>query len=650
MEEDNGNTVMAVDFSGLQADDLLGGENSKAEMDELENDLNALLDRCGGSQIACGNFMKALNTINELIDGRRLELNSVNANFEDDEAVARQMQEEFEKEDAQRKKQAEEEAAMLQQQYACQLCLKNLAGTADGPMVLELYNCEHKICRECWARHASSKEAAAPSDYCCPLPQCGRSLAQADVKDLVSPAEYERYVDMGLGGVSNVVHCPAKCGWAVVVSSEPLTPSRTKAAQNEIGLDGRVVSGEAVEHKGRFRFRCRKCPDTEFCASCQTTPYHLGFTCQGWRAYESGRKCRFCGEAVGAGAPTLLQAKDSQSKAALQGVLGARFVHFDKKASAQVLHAKIKETDLLASLCAAPECKAKAAEACDRVMSCGAACLGLKGVRPCLGCLREECTQCSQFKAAPSDLCNICWVEELRAAPCLALDCGHIFHYACVKDKLRAKWVGARVTFKYLCCPLCDTFMAAPHIASIMEPELKLVEAVKAKAVQRLALEGGHKDARELQPGGRYHKREAEYAMHKFAYYMCSKCKAPYFGGHRSCEVAADVGENQAFDPAHMVCGGCSSVGNANCAKHGAEAIEHKCKFCCSVASWFCWGNTHFCDSCHRKQGTPEAMTKKARKDLPQCTPATCPLKVAHPPNGEEFVLGCQVCRSESFV
>eukprot|EP00961_Rhodomonas_salina_P099468 1337866-Rhodomonas_salina.2 len=25
-----------------------------------------------------------------------------------------------------------------------------------------------------------------------------------------------------------------------------------------------------------------------------------------------------------------------------------------------------------------------------------------------------------------------------------------------------------------------------------------------------------------------------------------SKCKAPYFGGHRSCEVAADVGENQA--------------------------------------------------------------------------------------------------------
>ena len=33
--------------------------------------------------------------------------------------------------------------------------------------------------------------------------------------------------------------------------------------------------------------------------------------------------------------------------------------------------------------------------------------------------------------------------------------------------------------------------------------------------------------------------------MHKFAYYLCYKCKQPYFGGHRSCEVAAGVGEER---------------------------------------------------------------------------------------------------------
>ena len=34
-----------------------------------------------------------------------------------------------------------------------------------------------------------------------------------------------------------------------------------------------------------FRFRCRKCADTEFCASCMHTPYHLGFTCDQFARY-----------------------------------------------------------------------------------------------------------------------------------------------------------------------------------------------------------------------------------------------------------------------------------------------------------------------------------------------------------------------------
>jgi hypothetical protein len=36
--------------------------------------------------------------------------------------------------------------------------------------------------------------------------------------------------------------------------------------------------------------------------------------------------------------------------------------------------------------------------------------------------------------------------------------------------------------------------------------------------------------------------------MHKFAYYMCFKCKNPYFGGYRSCEVAAGQGEENKFN------------------------------------------------------------------------------------------------------
>ena len=52
-----------------------------------------------------------------------------------------------------------------------------------------------------------------------------------------------------------------------------------------------------------------------------------------------------------------------------------------------------------------------------------------------------------------------------------------------------------------------------------------LGQVVYAKAEQRLALEGGHKDANELKPGGRYEGKAGDYAMHKFAYYLCFKCQ-----------------------------------------------------------------------------------------------------------------------------
>jgi len=40
-------------------------------------------------------------------------------------------------------------------------------------------------------------------------------------------------------------------------------------------------------------------------------------------------------------------------------------------------------------------------------------------------------------------------------------------------------------------------------------------------------------------------------------------------------------------------------------------------------------------------------VSRKKKEDLPQCKdPKKCPLKVKHPPNGEEYALGCSVCRN----
>merc|ERR1712083_497873 len=35
-----------------------------------------------------------------------------------------------------------------------------------------------------------------------------------------------------------------------------------------------------------------------------------------------------------------------------------------------------------------------------------------------------------------------------------------------------------------------------------------------------------------------------------------------------------------------------------------------KCRYCCSIASFFCWGTTHFCRACHRNSLELTSMIK----------------------------------------
>lgn len=88
------------------------------------------------------------------------------------------------------------------------------------------------------------------------------------------------------------------------------------------------------------------------------------------------------------------------------------------------------------------------------------------------------------------------------------------------------------------------------------------------------------------------------------------------------------------------------------CPKHGTDYLEYKCRFCCSVAVYFCFGSTHFCDTCHDDF---QRLTNIAKHKLPRCPAGPkakqllgedCPLHVVHPPTGEEFALGCGICRN----
>ena len=65
---------------------------------------------------------------------------------------------------------------------------------------------------------------------------------------------------------------------------------------------------------------------------------------------------------------------------------------------------------------------------------------------------------------------------------------------------------------------------------------MALFEKIKTMSLQRLKHEDRDKDERLKKVGDPYYNKPMEYAIAIYSYYMCFKCKNPYFGGLKSCE------------------------------------------------------------------------------------------------------------------
>jgi E3 ubiquitin-protein ligase MYCBP2 len=181
----------------------------------------------------------------------------------------------------------------------------------------------------------------------------------------------------------------------------------------------------------------------------------------------------------------------------------------------------------------------------------------------------------------------------------------------------------------------------------------KLYEEIKDMALKRLKFEDLDKDPRLSDPNSPWFGKKVEFAMKRLTYYMCYVCKKPYFAGRRECGNDPNMNNddpNKNYNPKDCVCGKDANLsgvaGKTDCPKHGKDFIEYKCKFCCKIASWFCWGTTHFCEDCHRRQCNNDYVSKYPRDRLPKCNKSTCEVGGNHPPNGEEYALGCSICRN----
>uniref|UniRef100_A0A671LHM8 E3 ubiquitin-protein ligase MYCBP2 n=1 Tax=Sinocyclocheilus anshuiensis TaxID=1608454 RepID=A0A671LHM8_9TELE len=309
------------------------------------------------------------------------------------------------------------------------------------------------------------------------------------------------------------------------------------------------------------------------------------------------------------------------------------------------------ELSAVGSVCSDQDCQEYAKLACSKTHLCGHPCGGVKNEELCLPCLHSCDKTAACLKQDADDMCMICFTEALSAAPAIQLDCSHVFHLQCTRRVLENRWLGPRITFGFMSCPICKNKINHSVLKDLLEPIKELYEDVRRKALMRLEYEGLHKSEAITMSGARFYNNPAGFAMNRYAYYVCFKCKKAYFGGEARCD--AEAGQGDDYDPRELICGACSDVSRAQmCSKHGTDFLEYKCRYCCSVAVFFCFGTTHFCNACHDDF---QRMTSVPKEELPHCPAgpkgkqlegSECPLHVVHPPTGEEFALGCGVCRN----
>ena len=86
------------------------------------------------------------------------------------------------------------------------------------------------------------------------------------------------------------------------------------------------------------------------------------------------------------------------------------------------------------------------------------------------------------------------------------------------------------------------------------------------------------------------------------------------------------------------------------CDIHGKGAIVYKWNFWCSVATFFCWGSTYFCNHCNNLQNQWKFLDLKPPEYFQQWSGRKfCPLKIDHPLHGTtKYAIWWAICKIET--
>ena len=480
----------------------------------------------------------------------------------------------------------------------CQICQKFGARMCN-------VECQHNACFRCIEKHVlkgheTNKWSQVLVD--CPIDGCNNLLMQIylqylDIefnimKDIVATQEFLRNNEQRITCV--------KCKEIFIPEIGNIDDIKPN--------DNNQMTNETKEHYIKNRFRCVKCR-TVFCGSCNTIDYHIGFTCQQYKEYKAKRRCRFCDDILN---------KDALS-----------VVHYNTYG--------IELGDgIQKQVCKKRKCTKKSQLSCDKILNCGHNCIGIRGNK-CLPCVHTECTGEDKM------ICCLCR-ESLFVAPTILLECGHYFHLNCIKSQLKYKHDKQTlyISFGHLQCPQCRKDIKWENMDKKYLKFFKKRAKIAKKAVARLRADGiTEENIPELNDkNSPYYLNIQKYALDTILFYTCNVCKEMYYGGRKEC----NANFNNRGSQEDQICGGCQNNGNV-CRKHDPKNILYKCRFCCAVSSFYCWGSCHFCIKCHERQMNGEFLDKIDPSKLPKCQGiGKCPSGGNHIPNGTGEWSFCLTC------
>eukprot|EP00758_Cryptobia_borreli_P003607 Tbor_TRINITY_DN3863_c0_g1::TRINITY_DN3863_c0_g1_i1::g.5692::m.5692 len=247
----------------------------------------------------------------------------------------------------------------------------------------------------------------------------------------------------------------------------------------------------------------------------------------------------------------------------------------------------------------------------------------------------------------PIEECVVCYCE-LDDEPSITLSCGHAFHVECLTQCLsRAEDCirkGEHITFGMAKCPAgCGELVRHP-LAPQSDVTSCRMEQMRSDALSRAKREVTEASEESIKDKAR------SKTMDDYLYYLCDKCKVPFFGGEKICVRMS--GSEPKKDPSELLCGLCdpylcsihhtmSTDRQCSMLASPSEITLRKCRFCCNPATGCSFGCYYYCDKC-------DELWEGSLPQPTPCDPLVCPLGGRH--GDRDVGLGCIVCDTEMLA